>query len=177
MTLPEQLGTLESSPALDHPDLLGPTVAEALAAWPGASEVAVVAIDPEFADTAAMSQAYDLPLTTGELRRRRGQARGRATRWPRAWSSRTTRPTSTTWSGADLDVRKARFAADGPRGRRVGHGVRRDHTGRVPRRVAGSCVDARVLEMDVAVAIIGCGVRSSKLRVPGACSRPCPAPR
>ena len=64
MTLPE-IGTLNSLPALDHPDLLAPPVVAALAAWPAAGEVAVVEIDPEQADTAAMSAAYDLPMDTG----------------------------------------------------------------------------------------------------------------
>ena len=64
MTLPE-IGTLTSLPALDHPDLLAPPVTAALAAWPAAGEVAVVEIDPEQADTAAMSAAYDLPMDTG----------------------------------------------------------------------------------------------------------------
>ena len=89
MTLPE-LGTLESLPALDHPDLLGPTVAAALAAWPARREVAVVAIDPELADTAAMSEAYDLPLD--HRRQLRGGGRRAATArngWRRAWSART----------------------------------------------------------------------------------------
>ena len=40
-------------------------MAAALAAWPGASEVAVVDIDPDLADTAAMSEAYDIPMTAG----------------------------------------------------------------------------------------------------------------
>ena len=64
MALP-QLGSLVSLPVADHPDLLAPSVAEALAGWPHSAEVAVVEIDPEVADTAAMSEAYDLPMTTG----------------------------------------------------------------------------------------------------------------
>ena len=56
---------LTSLPATDHPELVAPRVAAALAAWPAASGVAVVEIDPDLADTAAMSAAYDLPLDTG----------------------------------------------------------------------------------------------------------------
>ena len=41
MDLP-RIGSLESLPALEHPDLLGAPVARALAAWEHASEVAVV---------------------------------------------------------------------------------------------------------------------------------------
>ena len=55
--------TLTSLPAPDHPELLAAPVAAALAGWPGADEVAVVDIDPDLADTAAMSEAYDIPMT------------------------------------------------------------------------------------------------------------------
>src|SRR5918992_4918140 len=61
MTLPT-LGSLLSLPAADHHDLLGAPVAAALAGWPAADRVAVVEIDPELADTAAMSEAYSVPL-------------------------------------------------------------------------------------------------------------------
>ena len=64
MPLP-QLGSLVPLPVADHPDLLAPCVAQALAAWPHSAEIAVVEIDPEVADTAAMSEAYGLPMTTG----------------------------------------------------------------------------------------------------------------
>src|SRR3712207_2004827 len=64
MALPE-LANLTSLPARAHPELLAPPVAAALAAWSLADEVAVVEIDPELADTAAMSEAYDVPLGAG----------------------------------------------------------------------------------------------------------------
>ena len=57
------LGSLHSLAAVDHPALVAVPVAAALRTWPGAGEVAVVEIDPELADTAAMTEAYDLPLT------------------------------------------------------------------------------------------------------------------
>src|SRR6478735_5994012 len=62
VTLPS-LPSLTSLPATEHPDLVAAPVAAALAAWPGAAEVAVVGIDPGVADTAAMSEAYDIPMT------------------------------------------------------------------------------------------------------------------
>src|SRR4051794_18685545 len=64
MPLPT-LGRLESLPALDHPELLAPPVVAALEAWEHAHELAVVEIDPAVADTAAMSEAYDLDMDTG----------------------------------------------------------------------------------------------------------------
>ena len=49
-------------PALDHLDLLGAPVAKALADWPYADRVLVAEIDPELADTAAMSEAYGFSM-------------------------------------------------------------------------------------------------------------------
>ena len=52
MPLP-RIGALESLPVLSHPELVAPPVHEALKDWPGATEVAVVEIDPAYADTRA----------------------------------------------------------------------------------------------------------------------------
>src|SRR3712207_3004089 len=59
MTAPE-LGSLTWHPATEHPDLLGAPVAAALSLLPGAAWVA--RIDEALADTAAFSDAYDVPL-------------------------------------------------------------------------------------------------------------------
>ena len=61
MPLP-RLGSLESLPALAHPELLAPSVHRALSEWPYADQLAVVEIDPALADTVAMSEAYAIPL-------------------------------------------------------------------------------------------------------------------
>jgi len=53
---------LDFRPALDHLDLLGGPVAKALADWPYADQVLVAEIDPELADTAAMSEAYGFSM-------------------------------------------------------------------------------------------------------------------
>src|SRR4051794_13506528 len=79
MPLP-RIGALESLPALSHPELLAPSVHEALRDWPAATEIAVVEIDPEYADTAAMSEKYDVPMADGAncvvvMGRREGQER------------------------------------------------------------------------------------------------------
>ena len=58
----QTFGTLTLQPALEHPDLLGAPVREALASWEHAGEVLVAEIDPDLADTAAMTEAYDVPL-------------------------------------------------------------------------------------------------------------------
>jgi prolyl-tRNA editing enzyme YbaK/EbsC (Cys-tRNA(Pro) deacylase) len=163
MTLPE-LGTLESLPALDHPDLLGPTVARALASWPGASGVAVVEIDPDLADTAAMSEAYDLPLTTGAncvvvAGRRDGQERVAA-----CVVRADTRADVNNLVKRTLDVRKASFLSMD----RAVEESSMEYGGITPVGLPDGwrlLVDARVVEMDVAV--IGSGVRRSKLLLPG----------
>ncbi len=56
-----QVGALRAVAALDRPDLLATPVVEALSAWEHAAQVGVVEIDPELADTAALTEAYDLP--------------------------------------------------------------------------------------------------------------------
>jgi prolyl-tRNA editing enzyme YbaK/EbsC (Cys-tRNA(Pro) deacylase) len=52
-------GTLDWTPAADHPELLAPPVAQAVASIPGAL---VTPIDPTLADTAALCEAYDVDL-------------------------------------------------------------------------------------------------------------------
>jgi len=61
------LGTVTWEPALQHPDLLGTAVNSRLHEWEAASpdlaaQVMVCAIDPEFSDTAAMSERYNIPM-------------------------------------------------------------------------------------------------------------------
>ena len=48
MNLPS-LGTLHPRPALEHVDLLAPSVAAALSSWERGTSVSVVEIDPELA--------------------------------------------------------------------------------------------------------------------------------
>jgi prolyl-tRNA editing enzyme YbaK/EbsC (Cys-tRNA(Pro) deacylase) len=62
MPLPT-LGPLQPLAAAERIDLLAPPVASALATWPHRNAVAVVEIDPGLADTAALTAAYDIPLT------------------------------------------------------------------------------------------------------------------
>lgn len=61
-----QIGSLDLRPASEHRELLADSVAAAMAAAvredSSFAEVAVAAIDPELADTAAFCAAYDVPL-------------------------------------------------------------------------------------------------------------------
>ena len=54
------LGTLDWLPAAEHPELLAPPVASAIAA--ASLDCRVAAIDPDLADTAAFCAAYAVPL-------------------------------------------------------------------------------------------------------------------
>ena len=59
------IGNLEAQPAPQHPELLAPSVAAALARWTGPTpldEIGVAEIDPELADTAAFCERYGVRL-------------------------------------------------------------------------------------------------------------------
>jgi prolyl-tRNA editing enzyme YbaK/EbsC (Cys-tRNA(Pro) deacylase) len=158
------LGTLHSLPAVDHPGLVADPVAAALRTWPGADEVAVVEIDPALADTAAMTEAYDLPLTASAncvvvAGRRDGQERVAA-----CVVRADTRADVNNLVKRTLDVRKASFLAMDRAVEESGM----EYGGITPLGLPASwrlLVDARVVEIDVA--IIGSGVRRSKLLLPG----------
>jgi prolyl-tRNA editing enzyme YbaK/EbsC (Cys-tRNA(Pro) deacylase) len=163
VTLP-RLGTLVPLPVAEHPHLLARPVVDALAGWEHTAEIAVVEIDPEVADTAAMSAAYALPMTTGAncvvvAGRRDGQERVAA-----CLVRADTRADVNNLVKRTLDVRKASFLA---MDRAVGESGM-EYGGITPIGLPAEwrvLVDPRVLEIEVAV--IGSGVRRSKLLVPG----------
>ena len=158
------LGTLHSLPAVDHPSLVADPVAAALRTWPGADEVAVVEIDPALADTAAMTEAYDLPLTASAIcvvvaGRRDGQERVAA-----CVVRADTRADVNNLVKRTLDVRKASFLAMDRAVEESGM----EYGGITPLGLPAHwrlLVDARVVDIDVA--IVGSGVRRSKLLLPG----------
>ncbi|MEP7088614.1 MAG: YbaK/EbsC family protein [Nocardioidaceae bacterium] len=163
MDLPS-VGSLVSLPVAGHEDLLAPSVAVALAGWPFAAELAVVEIDPEHADTAAMSQAYDVPLGLGAncvvvSGRRDGQERVAA-----CVVRADTRADVNNLVKRTLDVRKASFLLLDRAVEETGM----EYGGITPVGLPPAwrvLVDAACLDLDVAV--IGSGVRRSKLLVPG----------
>ncbi|MDN4173712.1 YbaK/EbsC family protein [Nocardioides sp. SOB77] len=158
------LGTLVSLPATEHPELLAAPVAAALAAWPRADRVAVTEIDPGLADTAALTEAFDLPLTASAncvlvSGRRDGEERVAA-----CVVRADTRADVNNRVKRLLDVRKASFL---PMDRAVEESAM-EHGGITPVGLPAGwrlLVDARVATIDVAV--IGSGVRRSKLLLPG----------
>jgi len=164
MSLP-RLGTLETLPATDRPDLLAPSVATALAGWARAGETAVAEIDPGLADTAALTEAYGLPLEASAncvvvAGRRAGEERVAA-----CVVRADTRADVNTRVKRLLDVRKASFLSMDRAVEESGM----EYGGITPVGVPEGwrvLVDRRVLDIDVAV--VGSGVRRSKLLLPGA---------
>ena len=159
------MGNLESLPALDHPELLGPTVHAALAAWPRADQVAVVEIDPGLADTAAMTEAYDVPLESSANCVVVVGARAGEERIAACVVRADTRADVNNLVRRTLDVRKATFLSMD----RATAESQMEYGGINPVGLPAGwriLVDARVTEIDAA--IIGSGVRHSKLLLPGA---------
>jgi len=158
------LGTLESLPALEHPELLAPAVVAALEAWEHAGELAVVEIDPALADTAAMSEAYDLGMDTGANCVVVGGKRDGEERVAACLVRADTRADVNSVVKRALDVRKCSFL---PMDRAVEESGM-EYGGITPVGLPAEwrlLIDTRVLEIDVAV--IGSGVRRSKLLIPG----------
>jgi prolyl-tRNA editing enzyme YbaK/EbsC (Cys-tRNA(Pro) deacylase) len=159
------VGSLTSLPALAHPELLGPPVAAALASWPYADQVAVIEIDPDFADTAAMSAEYDVPMSTGAncvvvMGKRDGEERIAA-----CVVRADTRADVNNLVKRTLDVRKCSFL---PHERAV-EDTGMEYGGITPIGLPDGwrlLVDSAVLDMEVA--IIGSGIRGSKLLLSGA---------
>jgi prolyl-tRNA editing enzyme YbaK/EbsC (Cys-tRNA(Pro) deacylase) len=164
MPLP-RIGALESLPALAHPELLASPVYAALTVWAGAAEVAVVEIDPAYADTAAMSERYDVPMADGVncvvvTGKREGEERMAA-----CLVRADTRADVNTTVRRLLDVRKASFHAH----ERAVEETGMEYGGITPIGLPEGwrlLVDARCVDIDVA--LIGSGVRRSKLLLPGA---------
>ena len=158
------LGSLTTLSASEHPDLLGPSVVGALAAWPHADEVGVVEIDPGLADTAAMTEAYGVSLSVSAncvvVAGRRGGEERVAACVVRA----DTRADVNNLVKRSLDVRKASFLAMDRAVEETGM----EYGGITPVGLPDGwrvLVDAACL--DIEVAIIGSGVRRSKLLLPG----------
>jgi prolyl-tRNA editing enzyme YbaK/EbsC (Cys-tRNA(Pro) deacylase) len=158
------LGTLEALPALAHPDLVAGPVAAALAAWPHAAAVAVTPIDPDLADTAAFGEAYDVPAGASAncvvvAGRRDGEERIAA-----CVVRADTRADVNGVVRRLLGVRKCSFLSM----ERAVAESGMEYGGITPVGLPQTWrlfVDARVTQVDLAV--VGSGLRRSKLLVPG----------
>lgn len=163
VTLPS-FPTLESLPAADNPSLVAPSVAAALAGWPGASQVAVVDIDPGLADTAAMSEAYDIPMTASGNCVVVAGARAGDERIAACVVRADTRADVNTLVRKMLDVRKASFL---PMDRAVEE-TGMEYGGITPLGLPdGWRVLVHEALLDEPIVVVGSGVRRSKLLVPG----------
>jgi len=163
MSLPT-LGSLSPLAAVERSDLLAAPVAAALAAWPHRQGVSVVEIDPELADTAALTAAYSLPLTASSncvvVAGRRGGEERIAACVVRA----DTRADVNNVVKRALDVRKASFLQVDRAVAETGM----EYGGITPLGLPASwrlLISAEAAAIDVA--LIGSGVRRSKLLLAG----------
>lgn len=159
-----RLPGLTSHPLTERTDLLAAPVATALPAWADAAGAAVVEIDPELADTAAMSQAYDVPMAAGAncvvvAGKREGVERIAA-----CVVRADTRADVNHVVKRLLDVRKPSFLSMDRAVTESGM----EYGGITPVGLPATwrlLIDSRVADMDLAV--IGSGLRRSKILVPG----------
>ena len=159
-----RIGDLVPDPALDRPDLLAVPVTAALEEWEHAGQAGVVEIDPAVADTAAMSEAYAVPMEVGAncvvVSGRRDGVERVAACVVRA----DTRADVNNLVKRLLDVRKCSFLSMDRAVEESGM----EYGGITPVGLPEGwrvLVDAACLDVDVA--IIGSGVRRSKIFLPG----------
>ncbi len=159
------LGSLQTGPALDRPDLLAPRVHAAVRTLPDPGKVLVAAIDPDLADTAAFCAAYDVDAAVSANCVIVAGRRGGSTRMAAVVVLATTRADVNGAVRRRLDARRASFAA-------MDDAVAQsdmEYGGITPIGLPPEwpiLVDSRVVDIDHAV--IGSGIRGSKLIVPGA---------
>ncbi len=154
------VGTLDWMPALDHPELVAPAVVAALT-----PEVAVAAIDPELADTAAFCAAYGVGLDISANCVVLAAKQGDGSRLAACIVLATTRADVNGLARRTLGARKASFAPMEAAVAATGM----DYGGITPLGLPPSwpvLVDAAVTAHDRVV--VGSGVRHSKLLVPSA---------
>ncbi len=159
------LGGLDAGPALDNPDLLAGPVRALLEQWGPADRVGVVEIDPDLADTATLTSAYDLPLEASGNCVVVGGRRSGEERVAACVVRADTRADVNNLVKRRLDVRKATFLAMDDAVARTGM----EYGGITPVGLPGDwrlLVDERLTEAPVV--IVGSGLRRSKILLPGA---------
>lgn len=152
-------GTLRTSPARNHPDLLGPTVPPALP-----TDALVAPIDPELADTATFCQTYGVELGASANCVVIAAKRGGRTRLAACVVLATTRVDVNGFVRRHLDARKVSFAAMDV----AVAETRMEYGGITPFGLPADwlvLVDAAVV--GVPQVVVGSGIRASKLVVPG----------
>jgi prolyl-tRNA editing enzyme YbaK/EbsC (Cys-tRNA(Pro) deacylase) len=154
--------TLE--PALDRPDLLADPVTTALGGWKGEDPIQVAEIDPDLADTAAFCERYAVPLEASANCVIVAAKRAGETRYAACVVLATTRADVNGLVRRHLEARKASFAPQDTAVAETGM----EYGGITPFGLPGHwpiLVDPAATELPYAV--VGSGVRRSKLVVPG----------
>jgi prolyl-tRNA editing enzyme YbaK/EbsC (Cys-tRNA(Pro) deacylase) len=158
-------GSLDLRPALEHPELLAPPVVAALQALgDDAREIDVAPIDATLADTAAFCAAYGVGLDVSANCVVIAGRRGEETRYAACVVLATTRADVNGVVRRLLDARKASFAPMDDAVRLTGM----EYGGITPIGLPAGWalyVDARVAALPRA--IVGSGIRASKIELPG----------
>ncbi|MQA04924.1 MAG: hypothetical protein GEV07_20120 [Streptosporangiales bacterium] len=157
-------GTLTWAPALDRQDLLAEPVVATLREWPAAAEATVAEIDPTLADTAEFCAHYGIALAESANCVVVAGKRGGEVSYAACMILATTRADVNTVVRKRLAARKASFAPMDDAVALTGM----EYGGITPIGVPADwpvLVDAAVA--DAPWAVIGSGLRRSKLAVPG----------
>jgi prolyl-tRNA editing enzyme YbaK/EbsC (Cys-tRNA(Pro) deacylase) len=163
------MGTLKLEPALSRIDLLAAPVGAALQVWPAdapidVEQVLVAPIDPELADTAAFCAAYGVGMQESANCVIVAGRRGEITRYAACVVLATTRADVNGIVRRHLDARKASFAPMDDAVEITGM----EYGGITPIGLPDGwrlLVDELSTHIDLAV--IGSGIRGSKLFIPG----------
>ena len=150
--------------AVERSDLLAPPVAAALASWKRAADVRVAPIDPDFADTAAFCEFYDVAMEQSANCVVVAAKRGGEVRYAACMVLATTRADVNGVVRRHLDARKASFAPMDDAVSLTGM----EYGGITPLGLPDGwpvLVDAAVVAAGPVV--IGSGIRGSKLELPG----------
>jgi len=155
---------LSFAPALSAPSLLAPPVYAALLEWPGAAEIRVAAIDPALSDTAAFCERYGVAPEESVNCVVIAGRRGGETSYAACMVAATTRADVNGLVRRHMGVRKASFGSVDEVTALTGM----EYGGITPIGLPAQwpvLVDADVAKL--AVAVIGSGIRGSKLWLPG----------
>src|SRR5215469_17144625 len=158
------MSLLTFGPALPRPHLLAPAVVDALRDWPDAGEVQVAEIDPALADTAAFCARYGITLEESANCVVIAAKRGGDTTYAACVVTATTRADVNGLVRRHLGARKASFGPVDV----VTAATGMEYGGITPIGLPKEwpvLVDAAVVKLGSAV--IGSGIRGSKLWLPG----------
>jgi prolyl-tRNA editing enzyme YbaK/EbsC (Cys-tRNA(Pro) deacylase) len=160
----QTLGNLQSTPALDHPELLASRAAEMIKTLPENTEIGVAEIDPNFSDTAAFCAEYGItPDVTANCVIIEAK-RGEKSTFAACVILATTRADVNGLVRRTLDARKASFA---PMEAAVAQSGM-EYGAITPIGLPSSwpiLIDSKIL--DLPQIVIGSGIRKSKLILPG----------